>query len=605
MTSSQHQRSDEAHVKPSHAPRISAKVWREITSLADDMDAAARANDPKISIACELRFAAAKNTKDPEWTDAVNGPTKKRFARALIRRFKTRFARKGIIYSTKNKHHSQQTPLWELSLYWRLDQKALVIKTPEVSDTQSEDPNEPSENDANKPPLEADNPGLQVLSIMPEKGCLCVRLPMTKTCKQLSAITSGLYKQAIECGLTSEVHQSSHRGLQCPIYVADSDTVRGDHQDSFFLQKPEYLARIITYWQNHPCLSYLFASSNIGPFGDHPRTDEIRFDALYELEIALEKLQSESASEFFSDELRTLLVPLLTRFQGSDEFAEISLNDLFAIDDTGSKIPRAIKLSSFGMGTDDRMILLQLMFIRAIMTRLKTHAFRKPLIRWQQKLQNEFTLPYFLYQDFIKVLQDLKAYGHTFDENWFAPHFLKRFPKYGRVVLDDVELELSRALEPQNAHSRESAKTRSKNQRLQLLIKAFDQDRHILTCNDMELSLAETQSPGVFVTAFRLEQKPHSLGTSRATALSFDHNTTHDLTVELIDREKEKSLGGFFFKRQPTHASKWPHKETLYNEQNLKSNCTFIPFAPHSGKVTYRSPPSSSEYPHMLDLRRI
>jgi uncharacterized protein (DUF2126 family) len=143
-----------------------------------------------------------------------------------------------------------------------------------------------------------------------------------------------------------------------------------------------------------------------------------------------------------------------------------------------------------------------------------------------------------------EVVTDLQDAGYPFQLDWFDPFFEFRFPRYGTVQIDDIELELRFAIEPwhvlgEEVTSQGTARfVDSSVERLQLYATGLTEGRHVIACNGRRLPLRKTARKDEFVVGvrYRAWQPPSAL-----------HPTIKPhapLVFDVIDTWNGRSIGG-------------------------------------------------------------
>lgn len=352
-----------------------------------------------------------------------------------------------------------------------------------------------------EPPSDA---RLCLFRITPDPGVLEVNLHPSSNFQQLEEKTRILYEEAKEVGLSAEkfLVDGRHTG-----------TGGGNHitvgamspEDSPFLRRPDLLRSLVSYWQHHPSLSYLFSGLFIGPTSQAPRLDEGRDEILYEYELASSQLDKfKEPKPWLVDRLfRNLLVDLT----GNTHRAEISIDKLYP--PSGPRLG-LVELRGFEMPPHYKMSVVQQLLVLSLLCRFWEKPYVQSPIHWGTELHDRFLLPHFVWNDFKDVLRDLKEHGFRFQEEEFLPFFEFRFPVYGKTQREEVFLELRMALEPWNVLGEESSSfgtSRSVDsalERLQVKVEGWS-DRYLLSCNGYEVPLKGTGRKGEGVSGIRFK----------------------------------------------------------------------------------------------------
>jgi uncharacterized protein (DUF2126 family)/transglutaminase-like putative cysteine protease len=391
------------------------------------------------------------------------------------------------------------------------------------------------------------DPRLKSMTITPDPGVIEVNIAPTASFAEQRQQLETLYEQARLARLSTESFDidGTHGGTGGGNHI----TLGGVTPiDSPLVRRPDLLVSLLTYWQRHPALSYLFAGRFVGTTSQAPRVDEGRDGALYELEIAFAEIARLASSPggvgapqpWVTDRaLRHLLVDIT----GNTHRAEFCIDKLYSPDSARGRLG-LLELRGFEMPPHLQMAMVQSLLVRSLVAWLWDEPLRAPLIRHGANLHGRYLLPHFLIHDIATVTADLREHGIAFETSWLDPFTEFRFPRIGTAVFDGVEIELRGAIEPWNTLGEEATATGtaryvdSSVERIQVRIIGADRHRYVVTCNDYPVPLLATDNSDIQVggVRFRAWQPP--------SALHPTITVDAPLRFELIDLATETSRGG-------------------------------------------------------------
>jgi uncharacterized protein (DUF2126 family) len=444
------------------------------------------------------------------------------------------------------------------------------------------------------------DPRIQVLKVTPDPGVIEVNLQPAASWDELVHNTSVLYEEAHQCRLATEKFMVD--GRHCGTGGGNHIIIGGETpSDSPMLRRPDLLRSMVTFWNHHPSLSYLFSGLFVGPTSQAPRVDEGRNDSIHELEVAFKTLEGNDPPLPWNVDraFRNLLIDAT----GNTHRAEFCIDKLYSPDSATGRLG-LLEMRNFEMPPHYQMSLAQHLVLRGLVSRFWQEPYEKPLVRWDSEIHDRWMLPHFIWQDFTDVLTDLRGHGCRIEDDWFAPHLEFRFPRIGEFTQRGIEVEMRHAIEPWHVlgESGPGGTVRyvdSSVERMQVLVKGMTGERHVVSCNGIRIPLHPTGTQGEFVAGvrYRAWQPPNCLHPTIPvhTPLVFD----------LVDSWNERSLGGCTY--HASHPGGRSHETFPVNsyEAEARRLARFFRHGHTGGKMTAAEPPASPDFPFTLDLRMI
>jgi uncharacterized protein (DUF2126 family) len=281
------------------------------------------------------------------------------------------------------------------------------------------------------------------MAIAADPGVLEINLPPCNTWREYADWMDRLEKASAPAGLRSFKQITSEDQI---------GTGGGNHllfggptlDTNPLFTRPAWVTSILRYWQRHPSLAYLFTGQYVGSSSQAPRPDEGAI-ALYDLEMAylfLEQLPPGDHRYLISETLRHLH----TDTSGNTHRSEASFDKFWNVNFDGG-CRGLIEFRALESLPHARWMSAIALLWHTLAAWLLAHPYHEPLVDHGDKLHDSYFLPTCLWDDFEKILRDLKKAGFKLPAALYREIFEWRFPVMLEHADDDASLVVRRAHE--------------------------------------------------------------------------------------------------------------------------------------------------------------